>query len=109
LSITVTVEVGKTRILGDYSVTSAKYQPQGRKYPQYIDLKWKADEAPALIEGDEIGVTFKYLPDARGWESNRTREDGKPYINANVVLYDPDIAVASSAEPEPEYEDDIPF
>ena len=110
MSITFQAEVGKTRVLGDYQVTNVKVE--AGKYPQYIDLKFPADDAPALNEGDTVSVTFAYLPQARGWESNRQDQSGKPYINANLVLWKPKVegASASHSAPKPAPDDDdIPF
>ena len=111
MSITFTAEVTGSRDFDKYTVVSVKYQPESRKYPQYIDLKFPAGEAPAIENGDEVEVTFGYLPDARGWESNKVDPSGKPYINGTVVLWKPKVSISGgSGAVEPDtFEEDIPF
>lgn len=113
MSIQFVAEIGRTRVLGEYAITAVKYQPENAKYPQFVDLKWKADAAPDMPEGAPVTVTMKYLPSARGWVSNKTNPNtGTPYVNANVVIYNPEVAVGEAPEgarPAEDFEDDIPF
>ena len=109
MSIKFTAEVTGTRVLGDVAIVNVKYQPEGRKYPQYVDLKFPADSAPTPAKGTSVEVEFGYLPDARGYASkNINPNTGEPYINATLVLWKPKVSGFDAPAPA-EFEDDLPW
>ena len=62
------------------------------KFTQYCDLKWPAAEDPGLEVGEDIKVSYGYLPTARGYQSNKLNpKTNEPYINSVLVFWKPKV------------------